>query len=425
MPAPEPSTSIFSQKLDRAAFTAYFLGAIVPLIALAFVVERYVLPAQTESGLGVGLPVLVASIAVLSGGAFLILRQITRRTLLRMDRDNHRLAAMLAASSSLSSAEHGRDAAVTAVRAALAIAEARAAFVLAPGERGRPPGLLVSAGADAEKLHETHGEAIEEVAELVLREGRPTLAGQADGLSACAGVPLPGDPEPLAALIVIHTEAGRDFDAAQVDALSMLAGLAAVSLRNAELHESQRNFFTHVTDILVTALDSHLGYHSGHGVHVAAAANRLGRALGFDAKRLQRLHFAALLHDIGMLKLDASLQHDSKLCAKHTLLGSRMLGRIRLWQELAPIVHHHHEWFDGRGYPDGIAGEAIPLESRIIALCDAFDSMTSATSYKPARPLATVVRELEAFAGTQFDPQLVERFIAMIDAGDFGSTAAG
>ena len=342
-----------------------------------------------------------------------------------MDRDNHRLAALLAVSSSLSATEHGRDAAVTAVRSALAIAEARAAYVLTPGDRGGAPALLVSAGDDAEKLHETHGAAIGEAAELVLRGGRPVLAGAGAGLSACAAVPLPGDPAPLGALLVIHDEPDRDFDAAQVDALSTLAGFTAVALRNAELHESQRNFFTHVTDILVTALDSHLGYHSGHGVHVAAAANRLGRALGFDAKRLQRLHFAALLHDIGMLKLDSSLQHDSKLCAKHTLLGSRMLGRIRLWQEIAPIVHHHHEWFDGRGYPDGIAGEAIPLESRIIALCDAFDSMTSATSYKPARPLATVVRELEAFAGTQFDPDLVERFVAMIHAGELGSSASG
>jgi GAF domain-containing protein len=214
-----------------------------------------------------------------------------------MDRDNHRLAALLAVSSSLSGTDHGRDAAVTAVRAALAISEARAAFLLTPGERGGPPALLVSAGEEAEKLHATHAAAIREASELVLKNGRPALAGAGGGLSACAAVPLPGDPGPLGALLVIHEEPGREFDAAQVDALSTLAGFTAVALRNAELHESQRNFFTHVTDILVTALDSHLGYHSGHGVHVAAAANRLGRALGFDASRLQRLHFAALLHD--------------------------------------------------------------------------------------------------------------------------------
>jgi HD-GYP domain-containing protein (c-di-GMP phosphodiesterase class II) len=420
MSASEPSSSIFSQKLDRAAFTAYFLGAIVPLVALAFVVERYVLPIEPDGGLGGYLTAMVASIALLSGSAFLILRQITRRSLRQMDRDNHRLAALLAVSSSLSKAEHGRDAAVTAVRSALAISEARAAYVLSPGEKGGAPALLVSAGADAEQLHETLRGSFDEVAELVMRDGRPALAGAIAGVSACAAIPLPGDSAPLGALVVIQTEAGRAFDAAQMDALSTLAGLAAVSLRNAELHESQRNFFTHVTDILVTSLDSHLGYHSGHGVHVAASANCLGRAVGFGEMRLQRLHFAALLHDIGMLKVDRALQHDTKLCAKHTLLGSRMLAPIRVWQDLAPIVHHHHEWFDGRGYPDGIAGEAIPLESRIIALCDAFDSMTSATSYKAPRPLATVVRELEAFAGTQFDPELVERFVAMINAGELG-----
>jgi putative nucleotidyltransferase with HDIG domain len=424
MGASDPSSSIFSQKLDRAAFTAYFLGAIVPLIALAFVVEHYVLPTNPDSRLGVGLTALVASIALLSGSAFLILRRITRRSLRQMDRDNHRLAALLSVSGSLATTDHGRDAALTAVRAALSISEARAAFVLTPGERSSPPALLVSAGEDAEKLLATHAEPIHEAAELVLKQGRPVLAGAGSGLSACAAVPLPGDSEPLGGLLVIHEEAGHAFDTAQLDALSTLAGFTAVALRNAELHESQRNFFTHVTDILVTALDSHLGYHSGHGVQVAAAANRVGRALGFDASRLQRLHFAALLHDIGMLKLDSSLQHDSKLCARHTLLGSRMLGRIRLWQEIAPIVHHHHEWWDGRGYPDGIAGEAIPLEARIIALCDAYDSMTSATSYKPARPLATVVRELEACAGTQFDPELVRTFVAMIHAGELGSSAS-
>ena len=150
------------------------------------------MPTNPDSGLGAALTGLVASIAVLSGGAFLVLRQITRRSLRQMDRDNHRLAALLAASSSLSTAEHGRDAAVTAVRSALAIAEARAAFVLVPGESGRPPGLLVSAGADAEKLHEAHGEAIDEVAELVLREGRPALAGESDGISRLRRRPAAG-----------------------------------------------------------------------------------------------------------------------------------------------------------------------------------------------------------------------------------------
>ena len=88
---------------------------------------------------------------------------------------------------------------------------------------------------------------------------------------------------------------------------------------------------------------------------------------------------------------------------------------------MAQIVHHDHEWFDGSRYPDGIAGDVIPLEFRIIALCDAFDSMTSSTSYKSARPLPAVARELEACSGTQFDPALVRKMLKLIDSGEFGA----
>jgi putative nucleotidyltransferase with HDIG domain len=415
MSAEGQPASIFSQKLDRAALIAYFLGAIVPLVALALVVDRL---ADPDTGLPLELTALVASIAVLTGSAFLLLRNVTHRTLRQMKRDNERLAELLEVSGRLAKVEHGRDAAVVAANSAIALSGAPVAYVLMAAADAGAPSPLVAMGKDADKLREAHAAVIDELTELVVREGRPALAGPKGNLGACAAVPLPGDAASLGALVAVHTEPDRDFEPAQLSALSTLAGLAAVSLRNAELRESQRNFFIHVTDILVHALDSHLGYHSGHGVRVAAVANRLGHDLGFDAKRMQRLHFSALLHDIGLIKIDRNLQHDSKACAKHTVLGSRMLGRIRLWQELAPIVHHHHEWYNGSGYPDGIAGEAIPLESRIIALCDAFDSITSRSSYKAAQPVEAAVRELEAFAGTQFDPELVRRFAALVEAGE-------
>jgi HD-GYP domain-containing protein (c-di-GMP phosphodiesterase class II) len=132
---------------------------------------------------------------------------------------------------------------------------------------------------------------------------------------------------------------------------------------------------------------------------------------------MERLHFASLLHDIGLLKLDRKLQIDPRTGQVHAALGSRMLGRIRVWQKLAPIVHHHHERWDGGGYPDGISGEEIPLEARIIAVCDAFDTITSETSYKEAQPFADAVSEIETHAGSQFDPAVVETFLTMVREG--------
>jgi HD-GYP domain-containing protein (c-di-GMP phosphodiesterase class II) len=114
-----------------------------------------------------------------------------------------------------------------------------------------------------------------------------------------------------------------------------------------------------------------------------------------------------------MLKLDRNQQMTRASCDKHCVLGSRMLSRIRLWRHLAPIVYHHHEWFDGTGYPDGLVGEAIPLESRIIALCDAVDSMTSDDSYRTPLALDVAMEEVERCAGSQFDPALAAALVGL------------
>jgi HD-GYP domain-containing protein (c-di-GMP phosphodiesterase class II) len=93
-----------------------------------------------------------------------------------------------------------------------------------------------------------------------------------------------------------------------------------------------------------------------------------------------------------------------------------MLDRIRLWEDLAPMVLHHHEWWDGGGYPEGLIGEAIPLEARIIGIAEAFDSMTTAL-WRDRLPVEEALRRLEAGAGTQFDPGLTERFVRLVRSG--------
>jgi HD domain len=418
MPEPRHQRSLFSQKLDRATFTAYFLGAVVPLIALAFVAQHYALPTLADSSASLGLVALVVSIAVLSLASFLALRTLSRRAIARMDGDNQRLEALLGASSQLATAGHLHEATATAATRALEITQAEAAYVLLRGD-DKETALAATAGRNAADLYPKLERALGTLVELVTSGGRPALRGPADGSPrlAAVAVPLPGERGALGALVAVRAAPATSFDPEAVDALSTLAALSAVSINNADLRDAQRNFFAHVTDILVNALDSHLGFNAGHGNRVAQYANRMGRALELADDALQRLHFAALLHDLGMLKLDRTQQFNPKTCDKHATLGYRMLAPIRLWKDIAPIVHHHHEWFDGSGYPEGLAGEDIPIESRIIGLCDAFDTMTHESSYKATMTVSESLEELRLGSGTQFDPRLVQVFLHLVDQG--------
>jgi putative nucleotidyltransferase with HDIG domain len=416
------TASLLAQKIDRVAFTTYFLGAVAPLVALGVVVDRYALPTLSDRNASLGLIGLVASIALLSMGSFLVLRHVTRRTLSRIDGDNRRLSSLLKVSSRLAAAQHVTEATAMAASCARELAQASAAFVFV--REGDRWALADTAGDGAEKVYESARQQLDEVVDLVVEHARPVLRGVEDAgtrrhgrpLSAAAA-PLPGETGVMGVLAVVREKSQDRFSAAEGDALSTLAALAAVALHNSDLRESQRNFFVHVTDLLVNALDSHLGFNTGHSHRVAQVANRIGRALELDDEQLQRLHFAALLHDIGMLKLDRNQQMNRRACEKHCVLGYRMLMHIRLWKEVAPLVHHHHEWWDGDGYPDGLAGEAIPLESRIIGLCEAFDAMTNEHSYRESLSLEESVAEMVRCSGTQFEPKLVEVFGRLVEEG--------
>jgi putative nucleotidyltransferase with HDIG domain len=400
---------IFSGELDRAAFIVYFLGAVVPLVGFGLVVDRFALPSIEDHDKEVALVAALVSVGALTFGAFLVLRRLLHATLAKMKRDNERLAGLLEWSNALGDSEHVSDVLTSATERAQEMESADAGYAFLKGDRDVEPTLAQSAGADADRLYTAHAGAIEEIVRCAVESARPAMRVSQTGDMAAAAVPLPSNSVASGAIAVLR-HGSKPFDAGELGALSTLASMSAVALHNADLRESQRNFFSHVTDMLVTALDAHLGFHRGHGQRVAQLANRLGRRLGLGDQELSRLHFAALLHDIGMLKMEASQQMTRATCEKHCLFGHRMLSRIRLWRELAPIVYHHHEWFDGRGYPDGLKGEAIPRESRIIALCDAVDSMTTDDSYRTPLGLDDALVELERCSGSQFDPELVAAF---------------
>ena len=171
--------------------------------------------------------------------------------------------------------------------------------------------------------------------------------------------------------------------------------------------------------LLAEVIDAKDPYTRGHSDRVRRLSMRIAMKLGFDEKRLESLVFGALLHDIGKIGIrDEVLQKQGPLSPKeyqyikqHPLIGVKIMEGIDFFKDKVPMIRNHHEHFDGSGYPDGLIGESIPLEARIIAVPDAFDAMTSARPHREIIPLEDVLIEMEKCKGKQFDPQVLEIFL--------------
>jgi putative nucleotidyltransferase with HDIG domain len=174
------------------------------------------------------------------------------------------------------------------------------------------------------------------------------------------------------------------------------------------------------TRVLANDLNAANASLARHGADVAAVAVALARELGVGDERLEPLCRAALLHDIGKRYVPRSVldkpgplvADERQLVEAHPALGANILARAGLLSE-ALIVRHHHERWDGTGYPHRLRGEAIPLESRIVLVADALDAMTSDRPYRAAMPLATALSEIRRSAGSQLDPRCVEALDAI------------
>ena len=146
---------------------------------------------------------------------------------------------------------------------------------------------------------------------------------------------------------------------------------------------------------------------------------KIATRLGFNEEKLESLEYGALLHDIGKIGIkDEILQKPGALNAgeyqyiqEHPLIGVKIVEGIDFFRDKIPMIRHHHERFDGKGYPDGLAGDAIPLEARIITIPDAFDAMTSVRPHSQSKALQDVLLELERGKRTQFDPKILGIFL--------------
>ena len=174
------------------------------------------------------------------------------------------------------------------------------------------------------------------------------------------------------------------------------------------------------------ALDARDPYLRGHSVRVTSIAESLARRLGWRAERIDALRLGGSLHDVGKIAVNESVLckpgplTDEELAEirTHPVAGARLIEGVDDLRPALPYVLHHHERWDGAGYPHGLAGEEIPIEARLLGVADAFDAMTSVRSYRPALSVEQALAELQRCAGSQFDPELAGTFVEGWRAGD-------
>lgn len=166
-------------------------------------------------------------------------------------------------------------------------------------------------------------------------------------------------------------------------------------------------------------------YTKGHSQRVADYSALIAGALGWDDKRINNLRNAAYMHDVGMIGIPDSIvnkptrltEEEYAIIQRHTLIGADILKDITLIEHVAEVAHYHHERYDGTGYPEGIAGEEIPIEARIVAVADSYDAMNSKRIYRNALEKEKIIEELESCSGTQFDPVIAQLFVRLIREG--------
>ncbi len=237
--------------------------------------------------------------------------------------------------------------------------------------------------------------------------------------------PLSVNRKILGVIEVLNKRDGSLFGEADLDAVVSVATTAAMAIENTRLHQTVLDAYKNTITTLAAAIDAKDPYTRGHSQRVMEYSLRAGTALCLDVEDLETLQYAGILHDVGKIAIDSVLLNKQgaltdaewTIMRTHSAIGADLLMGIPFLEKASDLVLCHHEKYDGKGYPNGYKGEEIPIGARLIAVADAFDTMTTDRAYRSALPVDAAVRELHTCSGGHFCPIAVRAFVSGLRLG--------
>ncbi len=235
-------------------------------------------------------------------------------------------------------------------------------------------------------------------------------------------VPLKIKTKVIGVLNINSPKNKKQFNDRDLKLITILADQAAMRLDNIELFNNLQSFYFEMVQTLARAIDAKDAYTYDHADRARKYAKEIAIKMNLPYTIVRNIEYAALMHDIGkigiadniLLKKEKLTEKESKILRTHPTIGYKILAPVKFLAPVAPMVLYHQEWYDGSGYPEGLAKEEIPLGARIVAVIDAYDAMTSNRPYRKALPIDKAVEELYNGAGKQFDPKIVDTFIEIL-----------
>lgn len=276
----------------------------------------------------------------------------------------------------------------------------------------------------------------EQFAQHLVVRGRPvlldkTLLAQAFGScgTACAlpgsamGAAVTGGGRPAGVVVSLRTDKHLAYTLSDLQLFTLFSSHAAMCFESHRACRKLRDVNREMVYSYVSAVEAKDRYTRGHSERVSALASLTGQGLGLPRRDLELLRTAGMLHDIGKIgvpdhilnKPGALTGDELAVMRRHAAVGRDILSKVKSLEDVVPIIYHHHERVDGRGYPDGLAGDAIPRLARVVSVVDGFEAMTSDRAYHKARSLGEALAILQAGAGTQWDPDAVAVLASLVE----------